>query len=291
MNKILARVGIIVAIALCTTGLVAAPASAHHTTVTGKAVCNTETGLFDLTWSIVNSENRTATFTSRLGSGSLSPRGTATQSEQVGPGSYRLTVDAVWSNGVRQSSTSNKVYASGDCERTRPPEPPADKEKRHLTSAPNCKNLTVVTRFWERDRSYSFDEDSWSWKPGEWTAFYLVDTIVRDATVKDCPPPPPVKTVKHRVKVKVVDLCNCWRDSARVIADRSDVKVTKRHPSRTKWVFIAKARRAADKLVYNGRVYENSVRIVLRTTNKKCAGAGTPGPHPNLPPVHCRGGC
>lgn len=61
----------------------------------------------------------------------------------------------------------------------------------------------------------------------------------------DCdPPPPPVTKNKHvKVRVQVVDECNCWRDSVRMIADRSKVRVKATHPSKTVWKFRVTGRK------------------------------------------------
>lgn len=294
MRKFIAKTAAVVCLSLAVVGLTATAASAHHTTVTGKATCNVDTGKFDLKWTIVNSEDKTATFTSRLGTGSLERRGTAYQYETGLPaGSYLLSVSARWSNGVTNTSTSQRVYASGTCERTRPPEPPADREHRDVTGEPNCKASTITTKHQDRSRTYRFDEQSWSWLPSEWSAWVTTSTSVADAG-KVC------RVYTAHVRARVVDNCNCWRDSVRFIADRSKVRISVSHPNRLTWIAKVTGRRAPNDSLYllprnlsgTGQL-ANVVTYKVRTTNKPCPcrkahNCGVK--HPNVPPhPSCRG--
>lgn len=111
--------GLLAALLLAALGLtaVAAPASAHHVTVTGVVKCNTTTGDFDITWTIANSEvDKTMSYTSRLGNGTVAPGGTTVKTESVDDeGEVSLSVDASWPNHVTSHDTG-KVWASGTCE-------------------------------------------------------------------------------------------------------------------------------------------------------------------------------
>ncbi|WP_223256418.1 cell wall anchor protein [Micromonospora endophytica] len=100
--------------------MVAAPASAHHTTITGKVVCDQLTGERVITWKVVNSERNTAatikTVTAEPSTpvqvlvagaeprnlqGTAIPRGGFVEAVQRVPGDTKfakLTVDARWDN-------------------------------------------------------------------------------------------------------------------------------------------------------------------------------------------------
>lgn len=104
----------------------AAPASAHHTTVTGGFACNTETGLFDLSWSVDNSQsdNRmTITESDRA----AVPVGTVVDDDVetfvelgVAPGTYQLNILGEWANGPYDAGSATLVV-DGTCERDVPP--------------------------------------------------------------------------------------------------------------------------------------------------------------------------
>ncbi|QBR91107.1 hypothetical protein [Nocardioides euryhalodurans] len=101
---------------------VASPASAHTPVVEGEVVCDTETGLFDVVWTIGNSErDKVMTYTSRLGDGTVEPNpATVTLTESgLQAGSHSLQVDASWPNGVTASDTAT-VVAEGECAKPEP---------------------------------------------------------------------------------------------------------------------------------------------------------------------------
>ncbi|WP_350347087.1 hypothetical protein ABIQ69_10605 [Agromyces sp. G08B096] len=100
----------------------AAPASAHHATVGASYECNPETGAFDITWTVNNSErNKTAEVTAssnkkvvavgtKLGKAetkSFVQRG-------VAAGTYSLEVELDW-DGARPDSDSKTITVKGDC--------------------------------------------------------------------------------------------------------------------------------------------------------------------------------
>ncbi|WP_432478450.1 hypothetical protein [Nocardioides sp. GXQ0305] len=109
------------ALLMVVVGLVtASPASAHHPLVSGVAVCDEETGLFDITWSIGNSErDKVMTYTTDRGFSGTVGAGAApvTHTENdVKHGTYTMRVDASWPNGVTASKTAT-VKTPGYCEK------------------------------------------------------------------------------------------------------------------------------------------------------------------------------
>ncbi|WP_234980876.1 hypothetical protein [Agromyces cerinus] len=101
---------------------VAAPASAHHNTISATATCDVATGTFDITWTVENSENRVETIT-RSSNEALVPVGTEfgkrevktfTQTD-VADGTYKLDLSAKWDNGAKQSNSGGITVDSEDC--------------------------------------------------------------------------------------------------------------------------------------------------------------------------------
>lgn len=124
MKKAISALAVVL-LALVGAVALASPASAHHNTVTGVAVCNADTGKFDVTWTITNSEaDKTETATSRLGSVNIAAGGSAQQTESVSAGTHTLDVHGVWQNEVTHDA-SGSVTTEGTCE-TPPPPPPHD---------------------------------------------------------------------------------------------------------------------------------------------------------------------
>jgi hypothetical protein len=105
---------LVVAVGLAVVGL-AAPSSAHHNTITGYVACRTGGG-WDVTWRVVNSEQRTETITASSRP-SVVPVGTVlghneakifAEAVTTKPGSaVTLTLSARWSNGVTQTSSGS----------------------------------------------------------------------------------------------------------------------------------------------------------------------------------------
>ncbi len=124
-TKALSGVAALAAAGVGVVGL-AGPASAHHPIVSGAAVCDEETGRFDVTWSIGNSESdKVMTFTtdrSSVPGGEVDEGGTVVRQEEVDPGTYTLTVDASWPNGVEKDGSAT-VTAQGECEKPQPEQP------------------------------------------------------------------------------------------------------------------------------------------------------------------------
>jgi hypothetical protein len=106
---------------------IAAPASAHHNTITGKVTCKSGGG-WTLTWSVQNSEYRTETITAS--SRGVVPVGTQLSSRQARtftehftakPSSnVTLTLSSRWTNGVTATNSGTvKAYQFSDgCEST-----------------------------------------------------------------------------------------------------------------------------------------------------------------------------
>lgn len=98
-----------------------APASAHHNTISGVGVCHADSSTFDITWTVVNSEDKTEEVVVSsneslvpVGTG-LGKKGTATFTDYgVEAGTHELTLTTEWSNGLRSSDTGS-VTVSGDC--------------------------------------------------------------------------------------------------------------------------------------------------------------------------------
>jgi hypothetical protein len=98
----------------------ALPATANAWTysLSGTAACNPQTGQYDVSWTIDNSsEPQTLSFSSRLGAGSASARGSATQSETVSGSttSASLAVSGGWPSDLGPYSRSASVSLAGDC--------------------------------------------------------------------------------------------------------------------------------------------------------------------------------
>ena len=106
----------------------ATPALAHHNTVAVSAVCNQQTGEFDVTWGVTNSESdKSETITASTRSSAtiavgttISDGGTFTSTEHF-PGdsteTLSLQVSAKWENGATNTSNTASVTLAGDCEK------------------------------------------------------------------------------------------------------------------------------------------------------------------------------
>ncbi len=105
---------LVVALGFAIVGL-AAPSSAHHNTITGSVTCRTGGG-WDVTWQVVNSEQRTEQITASNRPAAV-PVGTTltswqtrsfTESVTTKPTStVTLTLSARWSNGVTQTNSGS----------------------------------------------------------------------------------------------------------------------------------------------------------------------------------------
>jgi LPXTG-motif cell wall-anchored protein len=130
------------------------PAWAHHTTVTGDPVCDTETGNWIITWKVYNSERDK---TARLKEAYWTPTGTPMTNiavdaflpkrgqgvltgVQTVPGSATtasLTVKAKWDNGFRENRRTTTVTFNGTCDEDRP--------KPHVAFSSACDGSVTVT--------------------------------------------------------------------------------------------------------------------------------------------------
>lgn len=166
------------------------PASAHANAVTGQAVCNTDTGKFDVSWTITNDYGLTETATSRLGTVDIAKEGSATQTETVEAGTYTLSVAGVWTDGFTEDA-SGSVTAQGTCEKpvVKPPNP-GDKvvQNADTEEAANCETKTVVIHHSQTTTPSVYDEASNTYVPGKSVTEKLPDTT-RDATDTECVPP------------------------------------------------------------------------------------------------------
>jgi hypothetical protein len=138
-----------VAVAGVTVVGLAAPASAHHPIVSGEAVCNEDTGKFDVTWSIGNSEDdKVMTFTTdrpSVDGGTVEEGGTVTRTEEVEAGTHRLVVDATWpKNGVTDTRDA-EVEATGACEKPSPSPSPSEPEATETTEPTETPETTAPT--------------------------------------------------------------------------------------------------------------------------------------------------
>lgn len=132
------RLSTLLALSLTATGIslgvqaASQSASATHPVVTGKAVCNTQTGKYDVTWTIsgdIGYPNETATIKtqSRLTTPTLVGKtvkgsGTITGAETgLSAGTYSQTVQVQWTNhraGDLVSQTGKVVTGSGYCKQS-----------------------------------------------------------------------------------------------------------------------------------------------------------------------------
>ena len=111
----------------------ATPALAHHNTVAVSAVCNQQTGEFDVTWSVTNSEaDKSETITASTRSSAIavgttiSDGATFSSTEHLSGDSTEtlsLQVSAKWENGATNTSNTASVTLAGDCEK---PDQPAE---------------------------------------------------------------------------------------------------------------------------------------------------------------------
>jgi hypothetical protein len=126
-------------------GLVILPAAgafAHHNTITAVAVCNTTTGLFDLLWSVENSEGISETITISS-NGAVVPVGTEVLPHAVPTfaqngvvaGTYELVLDSKWTNN-QTAHNSGSVTAEGPCEAPTPTPTPTPTPDPTVTPVP-----------------------------------------------------------------------------------------------------------------------------------------------------------
>ncbi|UOE44652.1 hypothetical protein [Agromyces larvae] len=122
----------------------AAPASAHHATVDGSFECNPTTGLFDITWTVENSESNKVAEVTKSSNRDVVPigheigKGRTDTFEQrgVSAGKYTLEVELGWP-GANPDSDSHTVNVTGKCGDT-----PFDPNWEY--PAPTCTALTVT---------------------------------------------------------------------------------------------------------------------------------------------------
>jgi LPXTG-motif cell wall-anchored protein len=148
---------VVVATVAGTAGILAitmTPAWAHHTTVTGDPVCDTDTGNWVITWTVKNSEwNKTA----RLTEASWRPDGSTMTNIAVGAflpkprdgvlsgvqtvtgsaTSASLRVRAEWDNGFKENAHTTRVTFNGTCQE--------DKPKPHVVFSSACDGTVTVT--------------------------------------------------------------------------------------------------------------------------------------------------
>ncbi|CUR61943.1 exported hypothetical protein [metagenome] len=152
---------LVVAVGFAVVGL-AAPSSAHHNTITGSVSCRTGGG-WEVTWQVVNSEQRTEQITSSNRPSAV-PVGTTFSSYQTRsfrevlttkPGStVTLTLGARWSNGVTQVNSGSIPASSFSdaCNTTRvaaPTVPVVDEcgpGNAHYGTVPSGPWTSVVNR-------------------------------------------------------------------------------------------------------------------------------------------------
>ncbi|MGX5695174.1 hypothetical protein ACWKWP_03150 [Agromyces soli] len=103
----------------------AAPASAHHNTISGVASCEKD-GSTTITWSVENSERDksetiiTSSDTEVVPVGTTIKAGKTKKFEQsdVAPGTYTLALTGKWSTGVTKADTGTVVVKAGACDGT-----------------------------------------------------------------------------------------------------------------------------------------------------------------------------
>ena len=82
-------------------------------------------------------------------------------------------------------------------------------EIRDVVDAPNCIAFpaTVTTEHQSRTRTFSFDDATWSWVPGEWSEWVTDGTTSVPATLAECRGTQPDKIVKatHHTSQKCGD--------------------------------------------------------------------------------------
>ncbi|HEU5107917.1 MAG TPA: LPXTG cell wall anchor domain-containing protein [Micromonosporaceae bacterium] len=137
---------------------VSAPASAHRTSVSGTAVCDTETGNWVVTWTVSNSEDHVAgsltfaavapssTRVTNIAYGAVLPAGGSITGEQIAPGSETsasLTVKAKWDNGkFEKYPQTGTVEFEGTCEEESE-QPPTPTPTPTETSSPPAEETPV----------------------------------------------------------------------------------------------------------------------------------------------------
>lgn len=124
MNRRRASLAAILGLAAVLVAAPATPALAHHSTITGTAVCNQQTGLFDLSWTVENWKSGSP-LTVVSSTGGIVPAKTVIDTSAMFPqpgvktGTYSLTVAAKWADGVTSTNTG-KVTVAGSCKKPTP---------------------------------------------------------------------------------------------------------------------------------------------------------------------------
>lgn len=101
---------------------VAAPASAHHNTITAVAACDADSSTFDITWTVENSEAKVEKVLTSSDP-DVVPVGTEigkNKSEKfveygVEAGTYELTLKTEWSNGTQNTDTGRLTISAANC--------------------------------------------------------------------------------------------------------------------------------------------------------------------------------
>lgn len=128
MKKIISILGISIITLLAFTVL---PVQAWDFSVSGTGVCNEKTGEYDLTFSITNPEDETATIADSdrpSVSGTIPANTTKDYTESVAGNSTSesLTVELDWPSDSQQPPETATIDLDGDCEA---PEPPKEEPK------------------------------------------------------------------------------------------------------------------------------------------------------------------
>lgn len=162
------RISIVLTLVACVVLGVASPAYAHHNTITGKAVCNTATGAYDLTWSVKNSETDkseviTASNRPVVPVGTTIGNGATATFVESAPGTTQgtltLTLSARWTNGVTNTA-SGSLTLNGSCRKPDVVAPratllPGSCETRETTAFLDNRSSTVAVAFEVNGVSYT----------------------------------------------------------------------------------------------------------------------------------------
>lgn len=240
-------------------------ASAHHDTVTPSVQCDrSQPNTWTIDWSIKNSESdKTQTATSRLGTINIGKGGTGHQTETVhAPADLTLDVHGVWSNGVQNNATGRLSASSfqTDCWPVMPP--PGHETRVHATK-PTCKNNLVTRTYEARDGIWTWNGETWVETWGDW---YVTKVTHYRVKVPNC------TIIRHAsVRVNIVDKCNCFRDSVKMIHG-SHVRVQMTHPTKLTWHFKVTGKKIGrvQYLVRGHGGYAKVQHFTYHTTNVKC---------------------
>lgn len=271
-------------LALGAVALSATAAQAHHATITGTFQCTgPEEG--NVTWTIVNSENRFAT----TQYGSMQPNGSIQLIRKVvGTGTHTLTVNTIWENGVQATNTGSVTLTPPDfspCRQTPQPQVVVTYDEWQDVSG-DCETGTVT-----QTRTTTTTTTPYGWRIGGGGFEWYLDTANATTTTA-------TETTTRPMTSEELDVCagpqpedlvivteSAWEDGAYGCGD-TEVEQTRTVTTETTSYILVDHEWVEDGLPTSSQVTETQTRQLTEEERTECPVPTEPEPtKPEAAPV------